>query len=124
MKEKKLIVSMKTPSEALEEFKTVLKNAHKGIFKEPHYEIAFDNKKDFNKFIKNLDIVMAILNLKPKSIYELAKLLKRDQSNVNKVILFFESYGVVKIKKVKVNNKILKRPIVGYQKIEFDLKAA
>ena len=121
---KKLIVSLKTPSEALEDFKKALKNARKGKIKEPHYEISFDNKKDFLKFIKNIDVLMAILNLKPHSIYELAKLLGRDQSNINKVILFFESHGVVKIKSVKSNNRTLKKPVVDYQKIEFDLKAA
>lgn len=121
---KKLIVSLKTPSEALEDFKKVLKDARKGKIKEPHYEISFDNKKDFLKFIKNIDVLMAILNLKPHSIYELAKLLGRDQSNINKVILFFETHGVVKIKTIKSNNRTLKRPIVDYQKIEFDLKAA
>jgi predicted transcriptional regulator len=121
---KKLIVSLKTPSEALKDFKKALKNARKKKNKEPHYEISFDNKKDFLKFIKNIDILMAILNLKPHSVYELAKLLNRDQSNVNKVILFFESHGVIKIKSIKSNNRTLKRPVVDYQKIEFDLKAA
>jgi len=120
---KKLIISLKTPSEALDDFKKSLKCAMKGEKKEPHYEIAFDNKKDFQKFIRNIDVLMAILNLKPHSIYELAKLLDRDQSNINKVILFFESFGVVRIQATKIDNRMLKRPIVDYQKIEFNLAA-
>ena len=86
--------------------------------------ISFNNKKDFLKFIKNIDASMVIFYLKPHSIYELAKLLGRNQWNIIKVILFFESHRVVKIKSVKSNNHTLKKPSVDYQNIEFDLKAA
>lgn len=118
---KKLIVSLKSPAESLEDFKKALKSARKGKTKEPHYEIAFDNKKDFSKFIKNIDILMTIQSLKPKSVYELAKILGKDQSNLNKTITFFESYGIVKVKEAKLNNRTVKKPIVDYGKIEFDL---
>ena len=120
---KKLIISLKTPAEVLEDFKKSLNCAMKGERKEPHYEIAFDNKKDFQKFIRNIDVLMAILHLKPHSIYELAKLMDRDQSNINKVILFFESFGVIRIESIKSDSRTLKRPIVDYQKIEFNLAA-
>lgn len=120
---KKLIVSLKSPSESLADFKNALKAARKGKVCE-HYEIAFDNKKDFAKFIKNIDLLMAIQYLKPASIYELAKLLGKDQSNINKTIAFFEAYGIIKVKESKKNNRTVKRPVVDYQKIEFDLEAA
>lgn len=121
---KKLIVSLKSPSESLEDFKNALKAARKGKVSSEHYEIAFDNKKDFSKFIKNIDLLMTIQSLKPASIYELAKLLGKDQSNINKTIAFFEAYGIVKVKESKKNNRTVKRPVVDYQKIEFDLEAA
>ncbi|MGB0453830.1 MAG: hypothetical protein ACPGJV_08945 [Bacteriovoracaceae bacterium] len=121
---KKLIVSLKSPSESLEDFKMALRSARKGKSKNEHYEIAFDNKKDFSKFIKNIDILMTIQSLRPSSVYELAKLLGKDQSNINKTIAFFETYGIVKIKESKKNNRTVKKPIVDYNKIEFDLEAA
>ena len=121
---KTLIISLKSSNDALKDFSKALKSARKGKVKTPHYEISFDNKKDFSKFIKNIDILMAIQNLNPKSVYELAKILGKDQSNINKVISFFEDYGVVKIKTSKLNNRVVKKPIVDYQKIEFNLKAA
>ncbi len=121
---KKLIISLKSPSESLEDFKSALKSARKGKKSGQHYEIAFDNKKDFFKFIKNIDILMTIQSLEPSSVYELAKMLGKDQSNLNKIIMFFESYGIVKIKEAKKNNRTVKKPIVDYGKIEFDLKAA
>jgi len=67
---------------------------------------------------------MTIQSLKPASIYELTMLLGKDQSNINKTIAFFEAYGIVKIKESKKNNRTVKRPVVDYQKIEFDLEAA
>jgi hypothetical protein len=47
-----------------------------------------------------------------------------DVSNLNKVIIFFEEIGALKIKQRKLNGRILKTPVVEYSKIEFDLKAA
>jgi len=121
---KKLIISLKTPSEGLEDFKSAYKNIKKGKKRAPHHEIAFDNKKDFEKFIKNIDILISIQNLRPKSVYELSKMLGRDQSNLNKLICFFEDYGVIIVKEKKVKNRSVKVPTVDYTKIEFDLSAA
>lgn len=121
---RKLIVSLKSPSQSLNEFKLALKDAHKNKTKTSHFEIAFDNKKDFDKFIKNIDVLMMIRSLKPDSIYELAKMLKKDQSNITKIITFFEQYGIIEIKEALKNNRLVKRPVVSYQKIEFSLEAA
>ena len=121
---KKLIVSLKSPSQSLNDFKKVLKATRNNTFKKQHLEIAFDNKTDFIKFIKNIDLLMIIQSRKPSSIYELAKLIGKDQSNTNKLITFFESYGIIRIKEQMKNNRIVKVPLVDYQKIEFDLKVA
>jgi predicted transcriptional regulator len=121
---KKLIVSIKSPSESLSDFKKSLKDARKGKLKGEHYELSFDNKKDFNRFVKNLGILAAILNHRPKSIYELAKLLSMDVSNLSKLIDFFETVGAIKIKSKTVSGREVKMPIVEYEQIEFDLKVA
>lgn len=121
---KKLIVSIKSSSEALSDFKKALKSAKKGKLKGDHFELSFDNKKDFDKFIKNIGILSAILNYKPKSVYDLAKFLEMDVSNLNKIILFFESVGAVKIKESISAGRSLRQPIVEYDQIEFDLKVA
>jgi predicted transcriptional regulator len=121
---KKLIISLKTPSQALSSFKKAWADAEKKKIKRPHFEIAFDNKKDFEKFVKNIDILISIQNLKPSSIYELAKMLGKNQSNLNKLISFFEFYGIVKIQEETINNRRVKKPIVDYKRIEFDLDAA
>lgn len=71
-----------------------------------HYELFFDNKKDFGRFVKNLEVLSAILVYKPKSIYELAKLVDRGVSNLNKVILFFETVGSIKIRTSTMSGKL------------------
>jgi predicted transcriptional regulator len=121
---KKLIVSVKTSKDVFSDFKKAFKAARKGKLSGEHYEISFDNQKDFNRFVKNIVILAAILENKPKSVYELAKIVDMDVSNLNKIILFFEEVGVIRIKETRENGRLLKTPIVEYQKIEFDLRAA
>lgn len=121
---KKLIVSIKSSSETLANFKKALKDSRKGRLKGEHYELSFDNKKDFDRFVKNLGILSAILVHKPKSVYELAKLVGMDISNLNKLILFFETVGAIKVKTAIVGGRTVKTPVVEYEQIEFDLKVA
>lgn len=120
---KTLVVSIKHSGEILKDFEKALKKARLGKLKKNHFEISFDNRKDFEKFLKNISILSTIIVLKPKSVYELAKIRGMDVSNLNKVILFFEEVGALKIKTSKVNGRSVKQPIVEYQKIEFDLAA-
>lgn len=120
---KKLIVSFKPTSDVLNDFKRALKKARTGNLKK-HFEVSFDDRKDFNKFIKNIDVLICIQTMKPDSVYHLAKLMKKDQSNLNKILNLFESYGVIHFDKTTRENRSLNRPIVGYDKIEFDLKAS
>ena len=121
---KKLIVSIKSSSETLSDFKKALKDARKGRLKGDHFELSFDNKKDFDRFIRNLGILSAILVHKPKSVYELAKLIDMDVSNLNKIILFFETLVAIKIKASTGSGRTVKTLVVEYEEIEFDLKAA
>jgi predicted transcriptional regulator len=120
---KSLIVTLKTSTEALDDFRNALKLARKGKLKENHYEVSFDNKKDFERFVKNIYLLSMIISYKPRSIYELAKLCNLDVSNLNKTILFFEEFGVLKLKEMKVGGRNVKKPIVEYDKIEFNLAA-
>jgi len=121
---KKLIISLKTTSTALEEIKTRLNKASrkKGKVK-PHYEISFTNTRDLKKFIGNIDILTHIHQFNPGSIYELAKIMKKDAGQINRAIKFFESLGVIKIQQKVVSGRNVKTPIVEYEKIEFDLAA-
>lgn len=116
---------MKSTEDMFEDFKRAASKVKKRKkFELPHYEISFESKKDFNKFVKNMYILMAILNDKPRSIYQLAKVIDRDLSNIKKVVTFFEEIGAIQIKEEKVSGRKVKRPVVDYDKVEFNLKSA
>ena len=120
---KRLIVSIKTGAQSLEDFKSAYRKAKSRKLKEPHYEVSFDNRREFERFISNVHILSAILASKPKSVYELAKVSGMDVSNLNKIITFFEQVGVIRIKVHKIAGRSVKTPIVEYDRIEFKLVA-
>lgn len=119
---KKLIITVKPTSTALDEIAKRLKVAEEKKGKvTPHYEISFTEMRQFKKFVSNIDLLTSIQLLKPKSIYDLAKLLKKDVGNLNKLIAFFEQLDALEIKVSKQNGRTVKKPVVPYKKIEFDL---
>lgn len=120
---KHLIISLKTSDEIFNDFKKAFRRAKKCKSETPHFEISFDNKKDFDRFAKNLHVLKYILLFKPKSVYELAKITKMDVSNLNKVILFFEEVGALKVKTTKMSGRTVKIPVVEYDTVEFNLAA-
>jgi predicted transcriptional regulator len=120
---KKLIVSVKTPGEALHDFVRVCKSVQERKAKGVHRELAFDSRKAFDRFVSNLVILSQIAALKPRSVYELAKATGRDISNLNKVVIFLEEVGVIRVKKSVANGRPIKTPIVDYDRIEFRLRA-
>jgi len=120
---KQLVISVRSSGEVLKTFKKDLKRASRRQIKEPHYEISFDTRKDFEKFVKNIPILAAIIEFRPKSVYELAKVTDTDVSNLNKIILFLEEMGAIRLKDATVNGRTVRTPIVEYEKIEFKLVA-
>lgn len=121
---KKLIVSIRSSSESLAGFKKALKAARKGRLTSDHNEVSFDNTKDFDQFVRHLRILSAILAHKPKSVHALSKIVDMKVSDLNKLIVFFETAGAITIKTSTVAGRKVKTPLVDYQQIEFDLKAA
>lgn len=121
---KRLVVSCKTADQVFEDFKHAARRARRGPFRgEPEYEVSFDNKADFNRFVRNIPILSAIIVFKPRSVYELAKLTGTDVSNLNKVIQFFQEVGVVRVKTARVSGRTVKQPSVEYEEVTFRLAA-
>ena len=119
---KKLIVSCKTADQVFDDFKSAAKSVQKGTFRgEPETEVSFDNKADFNRFVRNIPVLSAIMVFKPRSVYELAKVTGLDVSNLNKIIQFFEDIGVIRVKEMKVGGRMVKQPNVEYDEVTFRL---
>jgi predicted transcriptional regulator len=119
---KKLVVSCKTLDQVFKDFKTAAKKVRQGKFKgDTEYEIGFDNKADFNRFVRNIPVLSAIVAFKPRSVYELAKLIQSDVSNLNKIIQFFEEIGVISIKAIEIKGRTVHQPKVQYDEVTFKL---
>jgi predicted transcriptional regulator len=119
---KKLVVSCKTLDQVFKDFKTAANKVRRGkVQGETEYEVSFDSKADFNRFVRNIPILSAIVAFKPRSVYELAKLTQSDVSNLNKIIQFFEDIGVVTIKTTEVEGRTVKQPKVQYEEVTFRL---
>jgi len=121
---KRLLVSCKTTEQVFEDFKKAAKKVMSGKANgDTEYEVSFDNKTDFNRFVRNIPVLSAIIVYKPRSVYELAKLTRLDVSNLNKTIQFFEEIGVIKVKTSEVDGRLVKRPHVEYDEVTFRLAA-
>jgi predicted transcriptional regulator len=119
---KKLIVSCKTADQVFEDFKRAARRVQRGVVRgESEFEVSFDNKADFNRFVKNIPVLSAIMVFKPRSVYELSKLTQMDVSNLNKVVRFFEEIGVIYVKTTRVAGRIVKQPKVEYEEVTFRL---
>jgi predicted transcriptional regulator len=119
---KKLVVSCKTADQVFEDFKKAAGRVRRNKFNgQAEHEVSFDNKADFNRFVKNIPILSAIIAFKPRSVYELAKLTDTDVSNLNKIVQFFEDIGVICIKTSHVGGRTMKQPHVEYDEVTFRL---
>ncbi|KKW03047.1 MAG: hypothetical protein UY37_C0007G0001 [Candidatus Beckwithbacteria bacterium GW2011_GWC2_49_11] len=74
--------------------------------------------KAMRKFItdERLKVLRAIRKYHPESIYELAKILKRDTKNVSDDVHYLSDLGLIDIKESKDGRKKT-TPVVSYRKI-------
>ena len=120
---KTLTIALKTRDDLFDDAITTMKTAMKKEVKSIQHMITFTNPKDFDKFLKHLKILRIIKFLKPESVYELAKAMDVDVSNLNKSIQFLEKFEIIKIKKVQKKGRVLNKPIFEYQDIRIKMAA-
>ena len=120
---KKLIVLCKTVDQVFLDFKKAASRVRKGKTNGiTEYEVSSDNKTNFNRFVKNIPVLSAIIAFKPRSVYELAKLIDTDVSNLNKVIRFFQDIDVICIQTSTVEGRTVKQPHVEYDEVTFRVR--
>src|SRR5438876_454486 len=89
------------------------------------HQISFASIKDImEEFISPRPKLFAcMVENKPKSLYQLAKLLKRDYANVYKDVQNLVTMGIIKLVKEKKGQEGERiRPIPLYDKIVFDFQ--
>jgi len=84
--------------------------------------ISFQSLDHLRKFLtpKRLELLKVIRHKKPKSLYELSKLVDRTPENVSTDIKFLEQLGFVEVTKVKeIRKKSV--PEVTYDKMTLEI---
>jgi DNA-binding transcriptional ArsR family regulator len=71
---------------------------------------------------EKIKILYTIKHSKPSSIYELAKLLKRDLKAVRQDLKVLKEGSFIEIEKTKVKNRWHSKPILSCEKINFSIE--
>ena len=97
MKIKKVIVEIKPLKEKLNEFAKVFEKVKKEEKIMPKRSVGFSDINSFRSFFskKRMELLHAIKHKKPKSIYQLAKLLNREYKNVYDDVILLEELGLI-----------------------------
>ncbi len=118
MKVKNVRLEIQDEDEFISEVKRDLKKIAKGEEVKNQSTLSFESLKAMRRFItdERLKILKAVRKYHPKSIYELAKIVKRDTKNVSDDVHFLSEIGLLDIKESKDGRKKT-TPVVNYQKI-------
>src|SRR3990172_2082560 len=81
--------------------------------------ICFDSVEDMQKFLspERIRLLKTVREKNPKSIYELAKMLKRDRKNVTEDVKMLEAVGLIERKTAKSGKEKVEL-VVDYDRIQ------
>lgn len=87
-------------------------------------EYDFESLSILRKLLSNqkAKLLHVIKTKKPKSVYELSKILKRDLKSVNEDIKLLDKFGFIDLISEKTGNRERLRPIVVIDSVSIDLK--
>jgi predicted transcriptional regulator len=122
MKIKKVRLEIQDENEFISEVKRDLKKIAKGESIKNQSTLSFESLKAMRRFItdERLKILKTVRKYRPKSIYELAGILKRDTKNVSDDVHFLSDLGLLDIKESKDGRKKT-APMVNYKKIMIEI---
>ena len=119
MKIKEIKVEVKPYQEELNELASKIEKISKGKVVKKEEKIIFNSISDLRKFLtpERIRLIQTIRRKKPKSVYELAKLLNRDRKSVTVDLDILKTIGLVELKKETVKKRITMIPQVNYTRI-------
>lgn len=94
MKLKKVNIEIKSDAEIFNEVAEVMENIAAGKKVKKHRAVSFDSLDHFRSIItpERLRLLSIIRKHSPKTIYQLAKLAKRDYANVHRDVAVLERF--------------------------------
>ena len=122
MKVKNIRLEIKSENEFINEAKDVMRKLSKGTNVKTKSVISFESLVVVRKFItdERLRILTTIKKYHPSSIYELAKILKRDTKNVSNDVNYLKDIGLLDVKKTN-KGRSKSTPLVNYDKILLEI---
>ncbi|MEK6539912.1 MAG: hypothetical protein AABZ21_04685 [Deltaproteobacteria bacterium] len=122
MKIKRVKIGIKSLKEVLEGVKETMEKIERGEKVKKRRGVYFENLAAFRRALteKRLEVLHVIKRERPSSVYELAKLLKRDAKNVTQDLEYLKDIGLVEIKRTK-EKKERTIPEVKYDKIDLEI---
>lgn len=122
MKVKNIRLEIKGEDEFVSESKDVMRKLARGAGVKAKSVISFKSLAVMRKFItdERLRILTTIKKHHPSSVYELAKILKRDTKNVSSDVDFLEEIGLLEVKKT-YKGRSKSTPTVNYDKILLEI---
>lgn len=122
MKVKNITLAIKSDKELFKEVKEVWEKLEKGKKVKKHEGIYFKDLDAMRKILteERLRILKTVRKKHPSSIYELAKILKRDIKNVSNDVNYLKDMGLIELKQSK-EGRIKSTPLVDYEKILLEI---
>ena len=122
MKVKNIRLEIKSEDEFINDAKGVMKKLSKGVNVRAKSIISFESLGVMRKLItdERLRILKTIKKYHPSSVYELAKILKRDIKNVSNDVNYLESIDLLEVKKTN-KGRSRSTPLVKYDKILLEI---
>ncbi len=122
MKVKRIDIGIKRLKDSLRDFAETWKIVESGKKVKKEEGIYFESIDDMRSVLTNnrLSILRAIRENKPKSVYELSKMLGRNLKNVNEDLKLLAEIGLVTLEATKKDRKRI-TPHVDYTKITLEI---
>lgn len=125
MKIKKIKIAIKSDEELFGEVNAVWEKAERREKVKKHEGLYFENLEAMRKVLteNRLRILKIIKKEHPSSVYELAKILKRDIKNTYDDVELLAGLGLVELTKTKEGRE-RNTPVVNYEKILLEIQVA
>jgi predicted transcriptional regulator len=123
MKLKKIDVGIKSLKESLKDFADTWKTLDSGKQVKEGEGIYFDSIDTMRSVLTNnrLLVLKTVRESKPRSVYELAKMLGRSVKNVNQDVKLLSDTGLLTLEKTETDKKRV-TPHVDYTRIVLEIQ--
>jgi len=122
IKTKEIIIKVESQEEFFNEQKKIFKDLDKGILPKKRFSYSFEKLEEYRKTLtqKRLELLSVIRHKKPKSIYELSKMVNRNFKNVSDDINILKEVGLIEIKEKNTPRKVI-IPSVNFDKLRISI---